>query len=82
MEQVENKKNKKLVRSKANKILTGIIGGIAEYVNVDAVILRLVWVLVVAFTGFIPGVLVYVIAIFIVPEDNHKSDSGTPSSHE
>lgn len=58
---------KKLYRSSTDKILTGVCGGIAEYFAMDSTVLRLIWVLVVAFTGFVPGVLVYIIAAIIMP---------------
>ena len=59
---------KRLYRSKKNKVFAGICGGVGEYFNVDPALIRLIWVLVVIFTGFFPGVLAYIIAIFIVPE--------------
>jgi len=59
---------KRLYRSKKNKVFAGICGGVGEYFNIDPVLIRLIWVLVVIFTGFFPGVLAYIIAIFIVPE--------------
>ena len=59
---------KRLYRSGKNKVFAGICGGVGEYFNVDPVLIRLIWVLVVIFTGFFPGVLAYIIAIFIVPE--------------
>jgi phage shock protein C len=58
---------KRLYRSDHNKVFAGICGGLGEYLNIDPVVLRLVWVLVVIFTGFVPGVLVYIIAYFIIP---------------
>lgn len=60
---------KKLYKSNKNKILAGIIGGIGEYFDIDPVILRVVWIILVAFTGFAPGVIAYLIAIFIVPKN-------------
>jgi len=46
---------KRLYRSEKNKVIAGILGGLGEYADVDPVLLRLVWVLIVIFTGFIPG---------------------------
>ena len=37
-------KRKRLMRSKDNRILAGVIGGIAEYLDVDATILRIIFV--------------------------------------
>ena len=59
---------KRLYKSKENKVFAGIIGGIGEYLNIDPVVLRLVWVIMAIFTAFIPGILAYLIAIFIVPD--------------
>jgi len=61
---------KKLYRSKDNKIFAGVIGGLGEYFRVDPVVLRLLWVLIVLITGIIPGIVVYLAAIFIVPKKN------------
>ncbi|MCP6720056.1 MAG: PspC domain-containing protein [Patescibacteria group bacterium] len=58
---------KKLYKSKKNKVFAGVVGGVGEYFDVDPVILRLTWLLVVVFTGFVPGVVVYIISIFVVP---------------
>ncbi|HDZ54528.1 MAG TPA: PspC domain-containing protein [Candidatus Nealsonbacteria bacterium] len=59
---------RKLYKSKENKILAGIIGGIGEYLNVDPVILRVVWIVIVVFTGFVPGIIVYLVAGFVVSD--------------
>lgn len=58
---------KKLYRSETNKVFAGIIGGLGEYFDVDPVLLRLIWIVIVVFTGFIPGILVYIIALFLIP---------------
>lgn len=59
---------KNLYRSMKNRIFAGICGGVGEYIGVDPTVVRLVWLLVVIFTGFFPGVIAYIIAIYIVPE--------------
>lgn len=59
---------KKLYRSKENRVFAGIIGGLGEYFEVDPVLLRVLWLLVVIFTGFVPGLIAYIIAFFIIPE--------------
>ncbi len=58
---------KRLYRSKKDKVLGGVCGGIADYLGVDPVIVRLVWILVtIASLGF--GLIAYVVAWLIVPE--------------
>ena len=64
---------KKLYRSEENKTVSGVIGGIGEYLNIDPILLRVLWVIVVIFTGFIPGIIAYIAAIFIIPKrPNHE----------
>lgn len=60
-------KKKTLTKSKKDKILFGVIGGVAEFLNQDPTLLRLIWLVAVAFTGFIPGIIAYIAAIFIMP---------------
>lgn len=59
---------KKLYRSQQNKVVAGLIGGLGEYANVDPVMLRVVFVVFLILTGVFPLALVYVIAVFIVPQ--------------
>ena len=59
---------KKLYRSKDNKIFTGIIGGLGEYLNIDPVVLRIIFVLLICFSGFFPGIIAYFLMMIIVPE--------------
>lgn len=58
---------KKLYKSEDNKICGGIIGGLGEYFDVDPALFRVIWLLVVIFTGIIPGVVAYLFALVIVP---------------
>lgn len=59
---------KKLYRSEKDKMFGGIIGGLAEYFEVDSTVLRLLWVLILFVTGVIPGLIAYLIALLIVPK--------------
>lgn len=63
---------KKLYRSNNDKVFAGIIGGLGEYFEVDPILLRLSFVVLVLITGFFPGVIAYIIALFIVPESPHS----------
>ena len=58
---------KKLYRSKTSKVFTGVCGGLGVYFGIDPVAVRLFWVLFVICTGFVPGVLAYIIAVFLIP---------------
>jgi len=59
---------KKLYRSDKNKILAGVFGGLGEYLNVDPVVLRLLWILLFIFTGVLPGLITYFLAIIVIPK--------------
>lgn len=57
---------KRLFRSRRDRMLCGVCGGIGEYFNIDATIIRLACVLF-GCTG--TGIVVYLIAAVIIPED-------------
>ena len=57
---------KKLYRSKIDKKLCGVCAGIAEYLNLDPTVVRLIWVLLVLCAGC--GLLAYLICALIIPE--------------
>ncbi|MDD4661650.1 MAG: PspC domain-containing protein [Candidatus Pacebacteria bacterium] len=61
---------KRLYKSKENKILAGVVGGLGEYFDIDPTLLRLIWLLLVVFTGVFPGIIVYIIACLIIPTYN------------
>lgn len=56
--------NKKLYRIEQGKLIAGVCGGIAEYLNIDPTVIRLIWALV-ALSG--TGILAYIIAMLIIP---------------
>lgn len=62
---------KKLYRSNENKIWKGVLGGFGEYFNVDPVLLRIIFIFFMLATGIVPGLLTYIIAIFIIPKRKH-----------
>ncbi len=59
--------NKKLLRSKNNRMLAGVCGGVAEYFNLDPTIVRIIYV-VLTFAGF-AGLLIYLIMWLLIPEN-------------
>lgn len=65
---VNEMKEKKLYRSSKNRIIAGVCGGMGEYFNIDPTIVRLLWVLGTLITGFIPGIIAYIIAWAVMPE--------------
>ena len=68
---------KKLTRSRTQRMLCGVCGGLGEYLNLDPTIIRIIWVL---FTFFSIGlaILVYFIAAVIIPDEAYREDAGKP----
>jgi phage shock protein PspC (stress-responsive transcriptional regulator) len=58
----------KLRKSRTNKMLTGVCGGIGESFGIDPTIIRLVWAILTVFAG--TGLLLYILAAIIIPEDD------------
>lgn len=56
---------KRLYRSRKNKVIAGICGGLGDYYNVDPVLIRLIAVFLTFFLWF--PILVYLVAILIIP---------------
>lgn len=56
---------RRLYKSKQNKMLEGVCGGIGEYFGIDPTLVRLGWVLFCALGG--SGILAYIIAAIIIP---------------
>ena len=67
---------KRLERSKSNRILGGVCAGVANYLNMDPTLVRVLTVLLTLFTG-VP-VIVYLVLLFVVPEEGAPT---TPASY-
>jgi phage shock protein C len=64
---------KKWVRTRSNRMLAGVIGGIAEVIGVEAKLLRIVFVILLMFTGFFPMGLIYLLLVYIMPNEQRLS---------
>ena len=60
---------KRLTRSKTDNIVAGVAGGLANYFEIDPVLVRLILALT-FIPGGIPGLLIYIIAWIIMPLEN------------
>ncbi|NLK73529.1 MAG: PspC domain-containing protein [Clostridiales bacterium] len=63
--------NNRIYKSSRDKVLAGVCGGVAEYFNIDPVIVRLIWVIATLAGG--AGLLVYIIAAIIMPQDGENN---------
>jgi phage shock protein C len=60
---------RRLYRSRKDRMLTGLLGGVAEYLgDIDPTVVRLAYVFLTIFTAFIPGIAAYIIGSAIVPD--------------
>jgi phage shock protein PspC (stress-responsive transcriptional regulator) len=66
-ESVNNDGPRKLYRDTDNAYIAGVAAGIAEYLDIDPIIMRIVFVLVAIFTAFIPVFIIYAILTLIIP---------------
>ncbi len=77
----------RLYRSQADRMLTGVAGGMAEYLRIDPVIVRLLWVLATVLTSGL-GLLVYLALAVITPSlprqepDAEGETAGTAASDD
>jgi len=62
---------KRLKRSRNDRMLAGVCGGVADYLIVDPTIVRLVFALATFFTVVFPGVLIYLIMWIVVPKEQY-----------
>lgn len=57
--------SKKLYRNTGNKMIAGVCSGIADYINIDPTLVRLLWALV-GLSG--AGIVAYLICAIVIPE--------------
>lgn len=59
---------KRLYKSEMDRKIFGVCGGLADYFGIDPTIIRLIFVFI-ALWGIIPGILIYIIAAFVMPDE-------------
>lgn len=61
--------NKKLYKSSTDKKISGVCAGFGEFFGIDATIIRVIYAVATFFTASFPGVILYIILAFILPEN-------------
>lgn len=56
----------KKLRKSQNRVLSGVCGGVAEYLDVDPTVIRLIWAGATILGG--SGILLYIVAAILMPE--------------
>jgi phage shock protein C len=65
----EHLKDKKLYRSPKDALLLGVCAGLAKYLRIDVIFVRLVFIGLTVLSGWWPMPLIYIIAAVLVPVD-------------
>ena len=60
----------KLMRSRADRKIAGVCAGLAEHLGLDTSLVRILWVFLVFASGFFPGLIAYILAWIIIPEEH------------
>jgi phage shock protein C len=76
---------KKLYRSRIDRMIGGVAGGLAEYFDMDPTLVRVLFAISVAFSG--AGILAYIVLWIVVPEQplifqTTESEAGTKKESE
>ncbi|RCK68884.1 PspC domain-containing protein [Desertihabitans brevis] len=82
---------RQLTRSRDQRIVSGVCGGLAEYLNMDPTLVRVAFAAVTVLTGVWLGLLAYLVGHFVIPEAPLDADRiapfeptdplGTPAQH-
>jgi len=71
-ESVSAEDKTKIYRSKQNKMLFGVCGGLARYWNTDPTLIRILAVILTLATHIFVGMAGYILLVFIIPEESSK----------
>lgn len=61
-------RTKRLTRSRSNRMIAGVCGGIAEYMDIDPTLARVGYVVLSLMSAGFPGIIVYLVLAAIMPE--------------
>ncbi|MBN1162628.1 PspC domain-containing protein [Patescibacteria group bacterium] len=64
---------KRLVKSKKDRVFAGVCSGLAHYLDIDPLVVRIVFVLLAIFGG--SGLVIYIILWLFVPGENQESNA-------
>ena len=62
---------RKLTRSRSDRMLAGVCGGLAQFFGLDASLVRIAYAILTIFTAF-AGVPVYILMWIIIPEEKNR----------
>lgn len=63
---------KKICRNSEDKMIGGVCSGLASYLKVDPVLIRVLWILLTIFSAVIFGVIAYIVLLIVLPEGDES----------
>jgi phage shock protein C len=73
--------NERLYRSRDDRMLAGVAGGLADLWDADPTLIRVLWALLVIFTGGL-ALVVYIVMAFVVPDEPWAAPPGAFAAAE
>jgi phage shock protein C len=64
--------NAPLRRSRSNRMIAGVVAGLARYLGMDVTLARVLYVLISICSAAFPGILVYVLFWILTPEEEQS----------
>lgn len=68
--------SKKLYKSTTDRKLCGVCAGIANYLNIDPTVVRLLWALITFLGG--AGVIAYIVCALVIPDEPYNNNYQDP----
>jgi len=60
---------KRLMRSRSDRKIAGVCAGLAQYLDLDTSLVRILWFFITLVCGIVPGLVAYVLGWIIIPEE-------------
>jgi len=64
-----SKTGRPLRRSRSNRVIAGVVGGLAEHFGLDPTLARIIYVLASIFSAALPGIIVYIVLWILIPSE-------------
>jgi phage shock protein C len=65
---METELRRPLRRSRSNRMIAGVVAGLAEYLGIDVTLARVIYVIAAVLSAAFPGALVYLVLWLVIPE--------------
>lgn len=63
-------RSRRLARSSSSKMISGVCGGVGNYLGIDPTLVRILYAVGTFFSALFPGIILYIILSFVIPPDD------------